>query len=157
MYFCLELDGDTITQMVTINLPAARQVQRDRQVQRQAGTGTDRYMSHVSMMSSDSSFTVYDSDTMASGPLLVELRHYLCPACCRCVGAVECWIPRWGGKRTEPDCGPLPPPSPPWPLCTHSVWSAGSPEPRGPSTSRTHTPASQWRTLHKGAVRSETD
>lgn len=36
VYFCLELDGDTITQMVTINLPAEWQAQRERQIQRQA-------------------------------------------------------------------------------------------------------------------------
>lgn len=40
MYFCLEFDGDTINQMVMINLPAERY--RVRQVARERETGRER-------------------------------------------------------------------------------------------------------------------
>lgn len=33
VYFCLEFDGDTITQIVTINRPVERQEHRDREAQ----------------------------------------------------------------------------------------------------------------------------
>lgn len=47
VYFCLELDGDTITQMVTINLPAEWQTQRERdrfkdKLQRETGPQRER-------------------------------------------------------------------------------------------------------------------